>query len=635
MKRLCVYSAIGLREQQILGEYIPQALRMHKDTFGELVFVGDIRPGDPHFKQITTLADRIVPYSKPIWWPLMGYKAALAALTADELAAYDEVVFTDSTVYLISPLDSVVSNPVLEAADFWSIGYFLGEGDWRIADQIKLERVMTPNLWSVKKNILPSAAFQSFMQSNFAFDDYLQYRVQGEHGLHRALTTAGFSWASYLDPAAFHTIEPLVFEAPDTILAGSPIVSKNIFTLDPLTIDMQAIDCRETLNAIRSTTKFDTRLIFESLLPFYPLRQLQSNVDDLRIIDARSTSPPTKSKWNFRGKIAVVAHIYYVEVVDEFIELARNMPCEFDFLATTSNEENRQGILAKLEKLDFGGKIEVRVVEENRGRDMSSLFITFRDVMLSGRYAWALRLHSKRTPQMSWQIGNSFKRHLTQNLIPSKAFVAQLFDFLEKPENDDVGVIIPPVVHIGFGTLGHSWNNNRSALEEIAKEMGITVPLDEDTPVAAYGTMYWFRPDAIRPMFEREWRWDQYNPEPHHIDGGLAHVQERLICYCAQQRRFRTLAVMSTEQAERNYLKLEYKLQRLAAHFPTRDIRQQCSLADRTVWPHGNMYSKFLSSLERMDGAVKKATPTLWQLSRPIVLFFWRILTRFGQPAAD
>ena len=113
----------------------------------------------------------------------------------------------------------------------------------------------------------------------------------------------------------------------------------------------------------------------------------------------------------------------------------------------------------------------MRVVEENCGRDMSSLFITFRDVMLQPEnMLGALRLHTKRTPQMPWQVGQSFKRHLIENLVPSKRFVASLFDLLEQPEYRNVGMVVPPVVHIGFGTLGHSWYSNRKPLEKLAKE---------------------------------------------------------------------------------------------------------------------------------------------------------------------
>jgi rhamnosyltransferase len=390
---------------------------------------------------------------------------------------------------------------------------------------------------------------------------------------------------------------------------------------------MRAIDCRAVMQALVATgSEFTPDLIWDSLLPYYSLRQLQSNFDDLRVLPSEFPETP-KRQWNFGGKVAVMAHIYYVEMLPEFVELASNVPGNFDFFATTSSEENRKKIEAGLQAFQCGGRKEVRVVEQNRGRDMSSLFISFRDVVLSGEYAWILRLHSKRTPQVSWQIGQSFKRHLIDNLVPSRQFVQSLFDLLEQEEYRNVGVVAPPVVHIAFGTLGHSWYSNRKPVEKIARDLNIDVPLDEATPVAAYGTMYWFRPQALAPMFQHEWKWEDYNPEPHHSDGGLAHAQERLICYCAQQQGFRTLAIMSTEQAARNYLKLEYKHQAVASSFPVRDVRQQYKLAKATNWKKSmRWYSRILAALERFDEGFHKFAPNLWERTRGIVDVVWPML---------
>ena len=408
-----------------------------------------------------------------------------------------------------------------------------------------------------------------------------------------------------------------------------PIIYKDIFTLNPLTVDMQAVDCRAALEAIQqSDSDFDANMVWESILPYHPLRFIQSNMDDLRIFESK---PPevTKRRWDFGGKIAVVAHIFYVDALHEFVDLAANIPGDFDFYVSTSSQQHKKRIEERLKSFNSGGRIEVRVVEQNRGRDMSSLFITFRDVMLSGEYAWALRLHTKRTPQMPWQVGQSFKRHLIENLVPSKRFVASLFDLLEQPEYRNVGMVVPPVVHIGFGTLGHSWYSNRKPLEKLAKEMKIDVPLDRDTPVAAYGTMYWFRPKALELMFRYDWKWEDYNVEPNHIDGGLAHVQERLLCYCAQQQGFRTLAVMSTGQAAKNYLKLEYKHQILSSCLPVRDIRLQYRLAKRVNWQQTkSYYTRFLDLMERNDERFHRIAPKLWARSRVAVDVVWPMLKR-------
>jgi lipopolysaccharide biosynthesis protein len=50
---------------------------------------------------------------------------------------------------------------------------------------------------------------------------------------------------------------------------------------------------------------------------------------------------------------------------------------------------------------------------------------------------------------------------------------------------------------------------------------------------------------------------------------------ERILAYCALDAGFLAQCVMTQDQAEFNYTKLEYKAQRLAAHLPTGNIIDQ------------------------------------------------------------
>ena len=101
----------------------------------------------------------------------------------------------------------------------------------------------------------------------------------------------------------------MVYEAPELVPLGCPIILKDIFSLDPLTVDMQAIDCRAVLDALeRSGSDFDAAMIWESLLPHYPLRLIKAIWMICGSLN-RFYAEVTKQKWNFGGKIAVVAHI--------------------------------------------------------------------------------------------------------------------------------------------------------------------------------------------------------------------------------------------------------------------------------------------------------------------------------------
>ncbi|AKS47841.1 rhamnosyltransferase [Octadecabacter temperatus] len=359
-----------------------------------------------------------------------------------------------------------------------------------------------------------------------------------------------------------NTVDPRLFEVHKLVKGRGICFPLALFELDPLLHDLNAIRLRDAVDAIRTRAPRVYKSTMTYLNGSLPLRDFAMIADQYEVI-ADTAAEPDKSEWDF-GEVAVFVHAFYAEMMPEFLELSKNIPAAHHLFITTASDENRSKIIAFLESKKLSKKkYTVRVVEQNRGRDMSSLFITWRDIILEGDYKVALRLHSKRTPQVSPRVGESFKEHLFENLVGSSDYVRNVLDLMER--EPDIGLVIPPIIHMGFGTLGHSWFNNKKQVQTELDSMGMSVVVDYNTPVAAYGTMYWFRTDALFPMFLKEWNWEDYNPEPHHVDGGLAHVQERLIAYVIQGRGYRVMSVMTQNYAARSYAKLEYKLQRLAA----------------------------------------------------------------------
>lgn len=82
-------------------------------------------------------------------------------------------------------------------------------------------------------------------------------------------------------------------------------------------------------------------------------------------------------------------------------------------------------------------KIEVRVVEQNRGRDIGALLLTMKDVGLSDEYDYIYRLHSKKSPQNDATQAEHFKHQMYDNLVPNENYVSKLINFLN--DNPKVG----------------------------------------------------------------------------------------------------------------------------------------------------------------------------------------------------
>ena len=96
-------------------------------------------------------------------------------------------------------------------------------------------------------------------------------------------------------------------------------------------------------------------------------------------------------------------------------------------------------------------------------------------------------------------------------------------------------------------------------VKELAEELGITVPISESKPpVAPFGTMFWFRPAAMKPLYSKKWEYTDFPPEPNGIDDTILHAIERIYPFVVQQSGYYPGIVMSDYFAQIEYGNLKY-----------------------------------------------------------------------------
>lgn len=591
------------------SDYISYAVRQLRGMVDHLIVV----TSPDHMNETDALLDdhkpdQILFFEPGPRTPAAGYKLGLAQLW-DKAAS---VILTGSHVAgPLLPIDPRAFALARNGAHMFSPYWHNAKLDVRLKNITRLDLLPYLDFTVVSETLLLSEEFRGFWRdfkpSNNFWEEFLNTSLK----LAEVLSALEFKVIYPAGAETFETSDPRLFEVHKIIEMGLPCFPLAVFMLDPVIHDLNAIDIRIALDKLRDSNYQLYRAVIQYVTRNISMRDFNTIADQYEVFPDKADNAG-KKEWAF-GKIAVFIHAYYADMMPEFWELLQRIPCDFDVYITTSTTDNKSLIETFLTDHGFpADRTSVETVERNRGRDMSSLFISFRDVALSGRYEVALRLHSKRTPQVSRQVGESFKKHLFDNLIKSSGYVSNILDRLEA--EPDIGMIMPPIIHIGFATLGHSWFNNRRNLMALAEDMGLKVPFDINTPVAPYGTMYWFRTDALRRMFEWKWRWDDYNAEPNHIDGGLAHVQERLIGYCVQDRNYRILSAMTLELAARNYAKLEYKLQLLASHLVSGNILHQRDQLDHLSL---NVRRRLFQMLEGSYGSFIRRFPSTHGVLRP------------------
>lgn len=158
------------------------------------------------------------------------------------------------------------------------------------------------------------------------------------------------------------------------------------------------------------------------------------------------------------------------------------------------------------------------------------------------------------------------------NLLSSPGYTANVLALFQREPG--LGIVYPPMVHIGYPTMGRAWWANKPGFEKLAAQMGIMVPLDDISPLAPYGSMFIARPEALRLLVEQPWSYSDFGGAEAYQDGGLAHVLERVPSYAAAELGYHTRTIMDAEYAAVSYTTLDFNFDEMSATVPGRTHEQ-------------------------------------------------------------
>lgn len=568
-------------EQGVVDDYIPymlSALRDHADS----IFVVSNSPLTPEGRSSLEAVADTVYVRENVGFDVWAYREALSVFGWDCLGEFDEIILMNYTVYgPVFPFGEMFSRAEASDCDFWGVTAHksVDPNPFPVSEPAVLPLHIQSHWIAVRRRMFESVEFRRYWDEMPMIESYVDSIIKHESRFTSHFAACGYRFEVMFPPERYPDDHP-IFENFDLLLDDRcPIVKRRIFFHESTYLERHAIIAKRLMQQLETETQYPTDLIWRNVVRTVEPRTLYTNLSMLEVLpDHDDGYRPDPSR-----RVAVLAHMYYDDMVDEVMSYLSRIPVGYDLFVSTSTAERKAAIETALGRYGLG-QAEVRVTAQNRGRDMSSLFITFRDVLLSGRYDYMCRVHSKKSPQNEHNNGRLFKQHMYDNLLFAPGYIANILRLFE--EHPTLGMVFPPVVQIGFPTLGHSWFTNREPAEELAEELGIETRFDRSTPLAPNGTMYWFRPDALRDFTAREWDWTDYSAEPGHTDGGLAHVQERLLAYAAMNAGYHVRTVMNRDWAGINYTFLEYKYQRVAAFLPgynQEQVDRLQQLADTTV----------------------------------------------------
>ena len=311
-------------------------------------------------------------------------------------------------------------------------------------------------------------------------------------------------------------------------------------------------DPRLTLEYIDKHTDYDINLIWDYILRTKNLTDIFNQLQLEYVLPLHSLERP----YSYKKRIAVILHIYYEDLVDNLVDYCLNFPAETDFYVTAVTDKTREKIIKAFS--DRGLNVTC-VKRPNVGVAMSTLWITYANVVLEGNYEYICYFHDKKSPYSTYEIqGEQFAERCYQNLFGSRELVENIINLFE--DNPRMGLIGVPCVYHGdyFAVATGSWGVNYQNTVDLAKELDIRVNISsEKTPVAPYGDMFWFRSTALSKAIGHGYTYDDFNIE-YKPDGTKLHAIERIYAFAVQDAGYYYAEVLNSDYARSDLINFQY-----------------------------------------------------------------------------
>lgn len=556
------YDPEGKVDDYILG--CLGSLQQHMDY---LLVVSNSSLDETNRKRLESVSSEVME-RKNVGYDVGAYRDGLRHLGWDHMGDYDELVLFNYTFFApIHPWASLFERTDKWDTDFWGITEHDEVRPHPFLPKLVMPRHIQSHWIAVRSSLSTTKDWRSYwedMPPIESYNDSIQW--------HESRFTGYFNALGYRHEVAYNvddypSANPVFDNASLLLQDGCPILKRRNLFHSPLHLDRFAIIGADMLEQARAAG-YDTDLILSNLARTSKPRDLVTNAG-LTWVVPQSASEETYAAAATQ-KVLAVAHIFYADMAEEILQRLSVLPKGYYLVATTSNEENQAQISAVMER--YGVKGEVRVVASNRGRDIGAFLVDCNDVLASDKWDIVVKIHSKKSVQDDYNAAQLFKTHLYDNLLNSRAHVANILaEFAAHPA---LGMVLAPLPHMGYPTMGHAWFTNREPAQAVAKRLGINVPFDKDMPLATYGSMFIARPQALAKLVNAGFKPENFPVEGGYKDGSLAHVLERLMAYAALSEGFYVRPVLAPKWAEVYYGYLEYKLAAVSSFLPPFTIDQ-------------------------------------------------------------
>lgn len=562
IKRLAIYFFYD--KDGIVDDYIPYMLEDLNKNISELLIVCNGKLTAESRNKLEKYASNILVRENKgvdVW----AYKEGLELYGWDKLETFDEVILMNFTIMgPLYPLKEMFDEMDKRDLDFWGITAF-HSAPFDPFGTIKYNYLplhIQSHFITIRNKMIRSTEFKKYWNEIPMINRY-----EEAVGFHEAIFTKtfedkGYKWDTYVDTSDLHkhSYGPIIMSPLELVKNRKcPIIKRRSFfhNYNDFINYNTGEATVEVFEYIKNNLNYDVNLIWDNILRVQNQGDIKKCLHLNYILSSTARNNEVVKYEN--EKIALVLHIYFIDLIDNCLKYAKSMPKDTDIYITTDAEEKKRAILEAFSNLDCNN-LKVILIE-NRGRDVSALLVATKDFIMD--YDYVCFAHDKKVGQLDFAIkGESFSYKCFENILKNNIFVDNIIDIFRK--NPRLGLLTPPPPNHAeyYSTLSDvNWHTNYENTKKLANELNLKCDINYNKePIAPLGTMFWFRPKALKLLFEKDWEYSDFPKEPNNTDGTLLHAIERIYPLVVQEEGFYPAWVMVDTFASIEITNLNYML---------------------------------------------------------------------------
>lgn len=520
MKRLLLY--VHFNKYNRISSHVYYQLTKMRQIFSNVVFISNSSVSDKDYQKLVDLhlVDNFI-QRENVGFDFAAWRDGMSKVGFEELETYDSITIMNDTCF--GPLWDIkeyyLKYEADENVDFWGLTNNRETPKSRYTQGFR-EHIQSYFI-TFKKSVITSHAFREFWENVKNYTNVQDVIDNYETQVTTKFIDVGFKYA-----VIFNTVNEdasHMLHADFSYYNPTAILNHRVPFIKVKAIDNNQHITPYLLDEIEKTSDYPVDLIVSHMS--------EINFPDFKYLLARKYLQPAIGGSLAGKKIAVHLHVFYVDLLEDFLDAFENFHFVYDLFITTDNATKKQEIESILRS---NGKDAQIFVTGNVGRDVLPM-LKLKDYLSD--YDYIGHFHTKKSKEADFWAGESWRNELIDMLIKPADNILANFD------NDKLGIVIADIpTFFRFNKIVDAWNEHliAPAMNDLWQQMGMTKVIDFNNFhnfVMSYGTFVWFKYDALKPLFDLELTDEDVPAEPL-PQNSILHAIERLLVYIAWNEHY-------------------------------------------------------------------------------------------------